>query len=448
MSLNRGRISAEIQALLRLGGPLMVAQVSYMLMGFADTVMVGKVGALELAAVAIGTSLWHPLYLLVLGVLMATSPSVAHLYGAGESREIGRVVRQALWLSFFLSIPAFVLLRSMTGFMHWLAVDPPIIPVSDDYLDALSWGVPAIFAYTVLRFLNEGIGFTRPIMIIGFIGLVINVAGNYVLIYGKLGFPALGAKGCGLATALTLWMMLGCMLGLVTRHYRYRPIELFACWDWPQWPELRPLLTLGVPIGLSIFAEASIFAAIALVLGFLGATVVAGHQIALNVAGMSFMLPLSLAMAITVRVGHALGRGSPAEARFIGLIGITLAGLIMAFMALLIFTLADPISRIYTEDTQVLAIATHLLVFAALFQISDGLQVAGSGALRGFKDTRVPFLITFLAYWVIGFPSGYYLGITLAMGASGMWLGLFFGLSIAAVLLNARFWWLSEKMMI
>ncbi|MCP5424960.1 MAG: MATE family efflux transporter [Gammaproteobacteria bacterium] len=430
---------------LRLAGPLMVAQVSYMAMGFFDTVMVGNVGPLELAAVAIGTSLWHPLYLLILGVLMATSTSIAHLCGAGRWSDMGGLVRQALWLSILLSLPAVLLLRDAIRLLQWLSVDPPIVPVTQDYLDALSWGVPAVFAYIVLRFLSEGLTYTQPIMVIGVVGLLVNIAGNYLLIYGHWGLPALGATGCGLATALSMWVMLICMGVLVVFHKRYRPVALLRRWDWPRWRELRPLLMLGLPIGLSIFAEASIFAAVALVLGFLGATVVAGHQIALNVAAMSFMLPLSLAMALTARIGQALGRGSQETARFIGLTGIALAGLIMAIMATLISTSARLIVALYTDDLQVADIAAHLLLFAALFQISDGFQVAASGSLRGFKDTRIPFCITVLAYWVIGFPVGYFLGIGAAWGAAGMWVGLIAGLSVAAVLLNTRFWFVSKS---
>jgi MATE family multidrug resistance protein len=439
------RIFSETRALLRLAGPLMVAQVSYMLMGFVDTVMIGNVGPLELAAVAIGTSLWQPLYLLILGILMAISPSVAHLFGAGQLPAIGGLTRQALWLSLLLSIPAAILVRHTVWLMHWLAVDPPIVPVAQAYLEALSWGVPAIFTYIVLRLLSEGLAFTRPIMLIGVIGLLINILGNYLLIYGHWGLPALGASGCGLATALSMWAMLLCMFFLVARHDRYRPVGLLTRWDWPCWREWRPLLALGLPIGFSIFAEASIFATVALVLGFLGAKVVAGHQIALNVAAMSFMLPLSLAMALTARIGQALGRGSPAEARFIGMTGIALAGLIMAVMASLIATLSRSIVAIYTDDPEVAAMAAHLLLFAALFQISDGFQVAASGTLRGFKDTRIPFLITVLAYWMIGFPIGYWLGIGADWGAAGMWTGLIAGLSVAAVLLNGRFWQVSGR---
>lgn len=435
------RILSEAGALLRLAGPLMAAQLAYMAMGFVDTVMVGRVGPTALAAVALGTSFWQPLYLFSLGVLIAASTSVAHLYGAGRLREIGPLTRQALWLSLLLAVPVVALLHQATWAMQWLAVSPELVPVAQDYLRALSWGAFPAFAFVALRCLSEGIAFTRPIMVIGFVGLGVNVLGNYLLIYGKLGFPALGAFGCGLATSISYLVMLLCLAVLVLRHPRYRLLRVLRDWDWPAWEPFQALLKLGLPIGLSIFIEGSVFAAVALVLGVFGATVVAGHQIALNVAAMSFMLPLSLALAITVRVGHAMGRQDPGHARLTGFTGIALAGLIMTAMAFLIAGLARPIAGIYTDDLQVISVAAGLLQFAALFQIPDGLQVSANGALRGLKDTRGPMLITVLAYWLCGFPAGYVLGIFQNLGAVGLWIGLIVGLSVAAVLLVVRFCW-------
>jgi MATE family multidrug resistance protein len=438
-------IRHEARAQLRLSGPLITAHLAQIGMMFFDTVMVGNVGALDLAAVAMGASLWNPQFLFTVGVLMATGTLIAHHHGAGERREIGRLVRQSLWLSLFISVPVILALNHMTGFMHWLNVAPEIIPGTQDYLWALSWGVAPIFAFTSLRFVCDGTSFTRPIMVIGLLGLGLNVVFNYLLIYGKMGFPALGAQGCGLATALVFWVMLGCLVWHLARNARYRPYRVLECFELPSWRRLRPLIALGLPIGLSILAESSIFAAIALILGVFGANVVAGHQIALNVASLSFMLPLSWSMAITVRVGHAMGRRNPLEARFIAKTGIAICTLIMGGMAVLIFTLARPIAAVYTEDAAVVEIAVTLLVFAALFQISDGLQVSANGALRGLKDTKIPMVMTVLAYWLIGLPLGYVLCMSWELGASGLWIGLIVGLSVAAVLLSGRFHFVMRK---
>lgn len=428
----------EAAALLRLGLPVIAAQLAQMAMGVADTIMVGRVGATELAAVAVGTSLWNPLYLFTLGLLMATSASVAHLFGAQRHAEIGRLVHQALWLAAALALPVWALLRDMGAPMHWLGVDPAIVPVAQDYLDALAWGVPAAFLYVVLRFANEGVGATAPAMLIGFIGLASNVFGNWLLIYGHWGLPALGARGCGYATAASLWLMLVLLVRLSAQQPRLAATGLFARLERPRLDGLGPLLRLGLPIGIGIFAETSIFAAIALVLGVLGAVVVAGHQIALNVASFAFMVPLSLSIAASVRVGHALGAGDARAARRAGDVAIALCGVCMGLSALTIYNAAPMIVALYTSDAAVAALAVQLLGYAALFQLSDGLQVGAAGALRGAKDTRVPTAIMLFAYWGVAFPLGYGLAFAGGLGPRGLWTGLIVGLTLAALLLNLR----------
>lgn len=445
MGWRSSRTAGEVRALLRLAGPIAAAQLAYMGMGVTDTIMVGHAGPVELAAVALGTGLWNPLFLFSLGTLMAVGTTIAHLYGGGAHERIGPTTHQGLWLALMLAVPVTVALVSMTPLMNRLEVESSIVPVAHAYLGALAWGVVPTFAYLVLRFLSEGLGHTRPVMVVTLLGLALNVAGNYVLIFGKLGLPALGARGCGYATALSWWFMFGLLLWHTRRHGHYRGLALFRRFEGPHRRSLRELWALGYPIGCSIFAESSVFGAIALIIGFLGPTVVAGHQIALNVAAISFMLPLSLGIALTVRVGHAMGRGDASAARRTGFTGIALAGACMAMMAVLILVFATPIVRLYTPDPQVIGIASQLLMFAAMFQISDGLQVSASGALRGLKDTRVPMFITIVAYWVVGLPAGYVLAIVAGLGVDGMWIGLILGLSTAAVLLNLRFAWRARR---
>jgi len=440
------RLRAETAALLRLGGPLMATQVVQMAMGFFDTVMMGRVGSVELAAVAIGTGLWHTLFLFALGVLMALSPSVAHLHGAGQSAAIAPLVRQALWLAAVLGLLCFWLLRHLESLLGMLGIDPAIVPIAGDYLGALSWGMLPIFALMALRLFSEGIARTRPILLVSLLGLAVNIVANYALIFGHWGFPPLGATGCGAATALGMWAALAGMLGFLFADVRYRAYGLFRRWAWPRWRELRPLLALGLPIGVGLFLETAVFAGVALLLGTLGAVATAAHQVALNVAAMTFMVPLGLSMATTVRVGHALGGGDPRAARFSGLTGIGLAGLFMAAMAVTIFAGHRAIADFYTDDPSVVLVASGLLQLAALFQISDGLQVGALGALRGLKDTRIPMLIVMVSYWLIAFPLGWLLGVGWGLGPAGSWIGLIAGLTSAAALLNLRFWRLSARL--
>jgi len=438
------RLRGELAALLRIGGPLMAAQLVQTAMGFFDTVMMGRVGPIELAAVAIGTGLWHALFLFALGILMALSPSVAQLNGAGRIAAIAPLVRQALWLGAALGLFCWAMLRRMEAGLTLLGIEPAIVPIAGDYLRALSWGMPPIFVYMGLRLFSEGIARTRPVLLISLLGLVVNVLANYALIFGRWGFPPMGALGCGIATALGMWTMLVGMVVMMCLDTRYRHYGLFRQWDWPCWRELRPLLVLGLPIGIGLFLETAIFATVALLLGRLGAVAAAAHQVALNVAAMTFMIPLGLSMATTVRVGHAMGAGDPRAARYSGLIGIALSGLFMAVMAVLIFVGHRTIARFYTDDVAVAAVAAGLLRLAALFQISDGLQVGALGALRGLKDTRLPLVIVLVAYWLLAFPLAC-LGVRVGLGPAGPWLGLIVGLTVAAVLLNLRFWRLSAR---
>ncbi|MFZ1493520.1 MAG: MATE family efflux transporter [Candidatus Competibacter denitrificans] len=440
------RLRTEIAAFLRVGGPLIAAQVAQMAMGFFDTLMVGRVGPVELAAVAIGTGLWHTLFLFALGILMALSPSVAHLHGAGQSGRIAPLVRQALWLALLLGIICFIALRHLEPLLVTFGIEPTIIPITSEYLHALSWGMFPVFVFMALRLFSEGIARTRPILLVSVLALAVNIVANYALIFGHWGFPAWGAFGCGVATALGMWAGLVTMLVILRVDDRYRFYALFQQWDWPNWRELRPLLILGLPIGIGLFLETGVFAAVALLLGTLGATAAAAHQVALNVAAMTFMVPLGLSMATTVRVGQALGRNDPRAARFSGLTGIGLCGLFMALMALAMALMRHEIAGWYTRDTAVAILAASLLQLAALFQISDGLQVGALGALRGLKDTRLPMLIVLVAYWVLAFPLGWLFGIRWQLGPAGPWIGLIIGLSSAAFLLNLRFWQLSARL--
>jgi MATE family multidrug resistance protein len=433
------RVRREAGALLALGGPVIGAQLAQISMNFVDAVMAGRLSANDLAAVSIGGSLWLPIAVFGMGILMAVSPTVAHSFGAGRDTDIGHHVRQGLWLGLAVAACSFVAVRNCHPLLERLRVDPQIIPTAVGYLRAVSWGIPASCAFTALRCFSEAVSMTRPILAISLLGLVGNIAGNYVFMHGHLGMPRLGAIGCGVATALVTWIMLAALVAWIIVQPYYRRFELFVRFERPNVHELRRLITLGAPIGISLFMEGSLFAAVALLLGRFGPDVVAGHQIALNVASISFMVPLGISIAITVRVGQATGRGDPRGARRSGSVG---AGLAVSFMALAAIVMASAprqIAAIYTADAEVQSIAIGLLRMAAIFQIFDGLQVAGAGALRGLKDTVVPLAITFVAYWGLGLPIGYVLGIVQNRGPQAMWVGLIVGLMVTGVLLNLRF---------
>lgn len=436
------RVCTELRGLMLLATPIIVAQLSHTAMGFVDTVMAGRVSPRDLAAVALGNSIWVPVFLLMTGILLATTPKVAQRFGAGQEHSIGPLVRQALWLALVVGCAAAVLLWNAEWVLQAMQVEPSLIEPSMGYLRAVAWGFPPVALYHVLRCYSDGLGHTRPSMVLGLIGLLINIPANYIFIYGKFGLPAMGGVGCGWATALVMIFMSLGMAAWVRWAPLYRSSQLFSHFEWPQWAVIKRLLSIGIPIGIAVFAEASIFAVIALLIGGLGATVVAGHQIALNFSGLIFMIPYSLGMAITVRVGQALGRGDPRGARFASGVGMAAALAYACLSASAIMLSRESIALLYTPDPSVIVLATALLTYAALFQFSDALQVMAAGALRGYQDTRMTMLITLVAYWGIGLPVGYGLGLSdwfgEPSGPRGLWQGLVVGLTCAGIMLSYR----------
>ena len=441
--LNRpARVRLELKNLLALALPIMIAQLATTAMGFVDAVMAGRVGPRDLAAVALGNSIWVPVFLLMTGTLLATTPKVAQRFGAGTHSEIGPIVRQALWLALVVGLMATGILFSAEPVLRVMKVDPELIGPCMQYLHGIASGLPAVAIYHVLRCFSDGLGRTRPAMVLGLCGLALNIPLNYIFIYGHFGVPAMGGVGCGWATAIVMWVMALGMAGWERWAPVYQSSELFSRFDWPQWSVIKRLLGIGLPIGIAVFAESSIFAVIALLIGSLGATVVAGHQIALNFSSLVFMIPYSLGMAVTVRVGQALGRQEPREARFAAGVGMGTALAYACLSASMMLLLREHIATIYTADPTVVKVAAMLIVYSALFQFSDAIQVTAAGALRGYQDTRVTMILTLFAYWGIGLPVGYVLGLTDWFGApsgpSGLWQGLIVGLSCAALMLSIR----------
>ena len=429
----------ELRATLHLAGPLVLGQLSAIGMNVIDTLLAGHYGAQTLAAVAIGANVWVLAIVAAIGVMLAMPPTVAQLSGAGERERIGGVLRQALWMALVLGIVLFFAVRHAGPLLRIMGIDAAIAGEAQKFLRAISWGAPALTGYFALRGFSEGLALTRPTMYFGALGLVLLAPIGYVFMYGAFGLPARGAQGSGMATATVLWIQFAAFASYIARRRHYRSFAPFAHWQWPQPHAIYDLLRLGVPMGISLFMEASLFVTAALLIGSLGGDAVAGHQIAINVASVTFMVPLGIAMATTVRVGRAVGAGDGDGVRLAGFAGIaaSLATQTVSCAAMALFP--HGIAALYTGDADVAAFAAQLLLFAAAFQFSDGIQVTANGALRGLKDTTVPMAITTLAYWVIGMPTGYWLAFHAHFGASGMWMGMIAGLSVAAVLLFARF---------
>ncbi|WP_275098642.1 MATE family efflux transporter [Sedimenticola hydrogenitrophicus] len=439
----------EATPTLLLAGPLVVAQLLQVGMGFVDTVMAGRLGASALAAVGLGSSLWGLMLLACIGATLAISPLVAHLNGAGNDRAIAAEFHQGLWVAVLVGVVAVPLTYGMAAALPLLAIDPEVAPLAADYLRISAWGMPGLCLYLAPRYLNEGLSNTKPVMLVQALLLPLNILGNYLFMYGFMfggfGFPAMGAAGAALSTAIGLWLGALMMFGYLARSRRFRHLELFVAFSGPRPKEIERILRLGLPIAVSIIMEVGMFSAVAILMGRLGKVEMAAHQIALNYAAMMFMLPLSIAQAITIRVGHAAGAGDYALALIRGRVGIVMAGGIMALSATLLLLFPELIVALYTRDAAVAEMAMTLLFAAALFQFSDGLQVSASGALRGLKDTAVPMFITMFSYWGVGFPTAWIIGVEWGIGPQGLWGGLAVGLTTAALLLNLRFYLLGRK---
>lgn len=432
--------------LIRIGFPVIIAQLLQMSMSFVDTVMAGRLSPADLAAVAVGTSMLIPFVVLCLGSMMGVTPIVAQNVGARRLKVIGRNARQVLWLSQILALPSFFLLRNLDIVFGWIGVTENIIPIASGYLKAISWGIFPLYAYGSLRNFNEGLSVTRPAMFVALIGTLVNIPANYVLMFGKLGFPKLGAVGTGYASAIVYTVMFLAMFTFTYSYKSYKRFEIFSRFRLPEKAYLKELLRIGVPIGISSSMEVSMFAFVSLLISTLSTVAVAGHQVALNFAAMMFMIPFGLSVAITARVGNSIGRKRPDEARFRGFVGLGISSCVMIFSAVFIFLFPEFITSIYTDDPEVKKVAVELLFMAAVFQLSDGLQVSGFGALRGLKDTKIPMFFNLFAYWVVGVSVAYYLGFVSNYGAPGLWIGLITGLTVAGILHNIRFYLKTKSM--
>ena len=442
--LNHYPYLAEARRTLQIALPVITAQLAHISLGFIDTVMAGNLSPRDLGAIAIGRSLYVPLYIFVLGILLAMNPIVAQLQGAGKTGEIGKSLPQGLWLSLMLALPGFLLVRSINALLPVLEVTPEIIPVTEGYLNALSWGLPAVFGYLALRFFSEGLSLTRPNMYFTLLAIPLNILGNYVFMYGRFGFPRMGAVGAGWATMLVWWVMFLGMLLFILKGKRFREYNIIDHFRRPFWPAIKEILNIGVPNGVSVTLEVGMFALTAILVGTMGVTAVASHQIAINFASITFMIPLGISIAVTARVGNEAGRGSYHGVLIAGRVGIGLSVLVMFCTAALMLLLPEAIAGIYTGDPTVINLAVQLIFLAAVFQLSDGLQVSASGVLRGLTDTKVPMYVNLVAYWMIGFPLGYYLGIIRQLGPKGFWIGWIAGLTVAAAILPWRFFRLSN----
>ena len=475
MTRNRFFSLSEARRFLALGLPVLVTQIAQMGMNFVDTAMTGRASTADMAAVAVSGSIWVPVSLLGMGCLLSLPAMMAHLMGGGEQRRTPHLLRQGLWLSGLLSLVLMVVFAFLSLHLELFGLDAELAPLAAGYLRAMLFGLPGMMLFVNVRGFLEGYARTRPAMLVGLLGLALNVPCNYVLIYGKLGLPRLGAVGCGVATALCYWFMAVCMIYYVRRDAQYRDLHpLFlplllprtarSCGceararddasplAAPYTPEPVPcrfdvpliwrILRIGLPGALAVFFEVSLFAVTALLLAPLGKVVVAGHQIAMNFAGLVFMLPLSLNITAAIRVGQSVGAGRLGRARLSARTALCMGAASSLVIAACTALFREQIVHIYNDDPAVTALATGLLLLGSCYQLVDALQTISIGILRAYNDTRTISLVCFASYWVIGLPLGFTLArtdlVVPALGAAGFWIAYIAALGFGALCYLAR----------
>src|SRR5215472_2081707 len=433
-------IIAEMRATAAVAGPLAAANLAQMAMGFTNTVVVGSLGSGALAAAGLGASLYFTVAMVCSGILTAVAPLAAHAIGAGDDRRAGRIAGAGLVLAALLAAPVIAALLSAGHLLVAVGYEPALAAEIGRFLGAIAWAAPGFLGFAVLRSFLVAASHSRTVMIALILCVPMNAGLNWILVFGRLGAPALGIAGSGCATAVIQWLMftgLGCY-ALAARSlapYRMRP-------SWGGRDEIGRILRLGLPIGGILGLEIGVFSATGILMGLLGADALAAHQLVMNCISVVFMVPLGIAQAATVRVAVALGSGAPIAARRSGVVALALGVTYMAIMAVVLIAAPRTIASIYVDieappNRGLVGIALYLLAIAAIFQIFDGVQAIAAGALRGYRDTTVPLLLAVIGYWGIGFAGGWFLAFPVGYGPLGLWSGLAVGLAAGALMLTS-----------
>ena len=434
-------IRREFRALWRLAWPILIGQLANMGMAVVDVAMAGHASANDLAGISLGVSIWNIVIVTLMGLMMSVAPLVAHRVGAREFDQVPHLVRQGLWKALGAGIAAAALANVVGQVFVYMPIDPQVRGIAMGFVHITSLAMPAFACYRVLYGYSASLNQTKPLMVIALGALALNVLVNWLLVFGNWGMPRLGGLGCAWATLLCVWFNLAGLLLWMRHAPAYRSTWPLARWEWPQLPKQKKLWRLGLPIGVTYFAETSAFGLIALLIAPFGSQEVAAHQIALNFVSLIFMVPLSISVAVLTRVGQSLGAGDAAGARYRAWVGVG-SGVgfgVLSAIGMALFN--QQIASAYTNDLAVVAQAAQLLFLAGMFQLSDSTQVVASSAIRGYKVTRTPMLIHLTAFWGFSLPLGVVLGLSpawlpwhpvSAMGAQGFWLALVVGLTVAA----------------
>ena len=438
-------VSKEIKTTFLLAYPVVLSQLGQVGVGVADSMMVGRLGALELAASSLANSIFFVVLMFGIGISMGLTPLVSKAYGKGKSNQISRLFSNSLFINFLTSLVLFGLILLFSQNLSILNQTEEVEVLALPFLLIITASLIPLMVFQTFKQFVEGLSQTKQAMFITIAANLVNVFLNWLLIWGHWGFPELGFLGAAWATLISRVLMMVLMGGYVLTSKRYNDFKIQIFRFKPNWTLCKRILKIGIPTGFQFIFEVSAFSAAAIMMGWISVNALAGHQIALNLASISYMMATGVATAGMIRVSHYIGKED-----YVGMkeVGRVVFGMVSAFMfvcALLFFAFRFYLPTLYIDDPEVISLAASLLILAGFFQISDGIQVVGLGVLRGMEDVKIPTLVTFFAYWALGLPLGYLLAFKFAFGESGIWIGLLIGLTITAALLFYRFEQLSKK---
>ena len=424
---------------LALAIPVVLSQAGQVVVQLVDNAMVGRLGALPLAAVSFGGSVFFMLMIVGVGISLGLTPLVGVSFSQRDHRSSAVYLQNAVLLYGILSLVLFGLSQAIVPFMHRMGQPPEVVEMAIPYFNYIAWSLIPLLLFLAFKQFLEGVGNTRVAMTIIISSNLVNIVSNYLFIYGKFGFPEMGAAGAGLATLISriitpVWVIL-----YFRRKASFNRYFTFFRWGNFAWKRIRALLTMGIPISMQMFMEGSAFVLTGIMMGWIGTYQIAGHQITTVISNLAFMIVLGIGAATTIRVSHEYGQGNPVALKLAATASYHIGLAWNVFTALVFILLRNYIPLLFTSDPEVVKVASTLLLFAAMFQISDGLQVISIGILRGLQDVKITTVIAFFSYIVINLPAGYFFAFVLGLGAPGLWMGLILGLSVAAVLLIQRF---------
>ncbi|WP_026954247.1 MATE family efflux transporter [Algoriphagus vanfongensis] len=438
-------IKDHFQITYKLAYPVVLSQLGQVMVGVADSMMVGRLGAVPLAAASLANSIFFVLLMFGMGISLGITPLVSMAEGKGKVKRIGRLFQHGLWINMGTALTLTCVILGLSQGLHFLNQPEEVVELAIPYLFIITASLFPFMFFQTFKQLAEGLSQTKQAMVITVLCNLVNVFLNWVLIFGKLGAPEMGLVGAGLATLISRILMPIMMGWYILGSKRYRLYHLTLGLKKLSFPMVSRILKIGIPTGFQYIFEVSAFGSAAIMMGWIGVNALAGHQVALNLASISYMMAGGLSTAGMIRVSNQIGKGNFKAMREAGMVVFAMVLVFMAITALIFVSFREFLPTLYIDDPHVIATSASLLIIAGMFQISDGVQVAGLGVLRGMEDVKFPTWITLIAYWVLGLPLGYFLAFELNMGAEGIWYGLLIGLTITAVVLFIRFHRLSQK---